>query len=47
MLDKVVWSQHALEDLEIIIDYLLSNWGSKTATEFIDMLETHLKYIEQ
>lgn len=41
------WSPQAATDLEETVDYLLEEWGEKSAQKFIDSLERLLKIIKK
>ena len=42
---SIFWSSLAEEDVEKLLDYLLSNWGSSSTLNFIDLLDHNLKQL--
>jgi plasmid stabilization system protein ParE len=41
----VIWSPLSENDFENILDYLDKNWGSKVASNFIDLIENLINQI--
>ena len=41
----VVWSPLADDDLNAVIEYLLSNWSNTIAQEFLNQLDNNIKRI--
>jgi plasmid stabilization system protein ParE len=39
----VKWTENALEDYKLVIEYLLKGWPVDIASKFIDIVETRLK----
>jgi plasmid stabilization system protein ParE len=37
MPEKIIWSESALKDYDVIHAYLLSNWDSKVVVAFIEL----------
>jgi plasmid stabilization system protein ParE len=42
MLNEIIWSPLAKEDLDNILGYLNKNWSNKIALNFIDILDGYL-----
>jgi plasmid stabilization system protein ParE len=42
---KITWTKRALEDLSKVMNYLLENWGEKSAKEFSENLDKKLTQI--
>ena len=43
---QIIWSEEAKEDYHQNIDYLLSEWSEKSASEFIEEVDTVLELIK-
>jgi len=43
---KILWSDEALKNLKLIIDYLEKNWTQKELTQFAKLLDKRLALIE-
>jgi len=39
----VKWTENALEDYRVVIEYLLREWSVEIATKFVDIVETRLE----
>jgi len=44
---QIVWSADAVEDYHQNIEYLLSNWSEKSATDFIEEVESLLDLLQK
>lgn len=40
---RVIWTEHALEDYRLLVEYLSANWPANVVLDFIDTLETRLE----
>ena len=43
---KILWSDEALKNLKLIIEYLENNWTQKELTQFAKLLDKRLALIE-
>ncbi len=44
---QVIWSDEAIQDYHSNIEYLLARWSAKSASNFIDEVESVLEIIKQ
>ena len=44
---KVIWSERAVTDLDLIYNYLLEEWSSKEANAFLDLVQEFIRLIVQ
>ena len=46
MINEIVWSPESENDLSIILEYLVSKWNIKVATNFLNEIEYQIKLID-
>ena len=44
---KTIWSPEAIDDFEIIVDYLIQEWSKKSAEKFSDLVFEKIKLIKK
>ncbi len=42
---NVFWSEPAVKDYKLILEYLINEWGEKVAIDFIDKIDSFIEVI--
>ncbi len=44
---KTIWSPEAIDDFELIVDYLIQDWSERSAEKFSDLVFEKIKLIKK